>query len=577
MATTIPEIDLFSQALRRATRDVEAFQQTLAQTPAASARAALTAEPEGATLQAAVFRPPAAAGQAMPQGEGAEVVPALAPAMPIAKRLVQMTGALNLLYVALDPLAQTTAKFNSELEKLQHQTGASATQTDEFGQATLKRSQELLQSPTALVDLFGKVNTLNLDKAELEKTDDKGNLALRLNTQEISDAFVKTAYVHNMAPGDLADMVMPLLRPVQENMTEVRVRLAQMNTIFNDAPLPDALMKSSFAPVVNRVEQFGVTSEQSIGSAASLLEIAKLRASDPAQAVKATEELFAQFNDADVRKAFKAKGIDIAALRQQAKNLKQDPLQLIAEAIGNGKFNQDDLDYELKSIMKEKQSAILLSDLVKNKNDYVAGRKTVTEDSKAENFAQAFEARSKTALGGYKAGSVGLETLGIQAGAVPMQEIGALKGDLSKLGNLSGAGIESSLQKYLKDLTDAIERGGEYLRSILPYLNPFGLRLGNISEPSGDTPPSILRASGPNLPSLQQANYSPSPLMLQASAPAALPAKAELTIHFTGLPSGVQAQVMSETEWFNIQTSMGYNCHSRGGLPPVPRSLRGRF
>ncbi|WP_395831595.1 hypothetical protein [Elstera sp.] len=158
-----------------------------------------------------------------------------------------------------------------------------------------------------------------------------------------------------------------------------------------------------------------------------------------------------------------------------------------------------------------------------------------------------------------------------------MQEIGALKGDLSKLGNLSGAGIETSVQKYLKDLTDAIERGGEYLRSILPYLNPFGLRLGNISEPSGDTPPSILRASGPNLPSLQQANYSPSPHMLQAVAPSTLPAKAELTIHFTGLPSGVQAQVMSETEWFNIQTSMGYNCHSRGGLPPVPRSLRGRF
>jgi hypothetical protein len=512
MATTIPEIDLFSQALRRATRDVEAFQQTLAQTPAASARAALTADPEGASLQAAVYRPPVGAGQAVPQGEGAEVIPALTPGLVTAAgfvaRLAKMTGALNLLYAALDPLAQMTAKFNSELEKLQHQTGASATQTDEFGQATLKRSQELLQSPSALVDLFSKVNTLNLDKTELEKTDDKGNLALRLNTQEVSDAFAKTAYVHNMAPGDLADMVMPLLRPVQENMAEVRVRLAQMNTIFNDAPLPDALMKSSFAPVVNRVEQFGVSSEQSIGSATSLLEIAQLRASDPAQAVKATEELFAQLNDADVRELFKGRGVDIAVLRQQAINLKQDPLELIAEAIRNGKFDKDDLDFELKSVMKEKQSAILLSDLVKNKDDYVAGRKAVTTESKPENLAQAFEARSKTALGGYKAGSVGLETLGIQAGAVPMQEIGALKGDLSKLGNLSGAGIETSVQKYLKDLTDAIERGGEYLRSILPYLNPFGLRLGNISEPSGDTPPSILRASGPNLPSLQQANYS---------------------------------------------------------------------
>jgi hypothetical protein len=40
----------------------------------------------------------------------------------------------------------------------------------------------------------------------------------------------------------------------------------------------------------------------------------------------------------------------------------------------------------------------------------------VTTESKPENLAQAFEARSKTALGGYKAGSVGLETLGIQAG-----------------------------------------------------------------------------------------------------------------------------------------------------------------
>ncbi len=124
---------------------------------------------------------------------------------------------------------------------------------------------------------------------------------------------------------------------------------------------------------------------------------------------------------------------------------------------------------------------------------------------------------------------------------------------------------------------EKMDRGRESLKEILPYLNPYGLRLGRISEPSGDTPPSILRASGPNLPSLQQANYSPPPLMSQVATPAAYPAKAELTIHFTGLPSGVQAQVMSETEWLNIQTSMGYNVHSQSGLPPVPRSLRGRF
>ncbi len=571
MATIIPEIDLFSQALRRATRDVEAFQKTLAQLPAASARAALKSEPEGGKIEPAVLRPPAVAGQAVPQGEGAEVLPALVPAAALAARLAKTTGALNLLYAALDPLAQTTAKFNSELEKLQHQTGASATQTDEFGQATLKRSQELLQSPSALVDLFSKVATLDLDVGV-----NKGKLAERTNARYVTEAMAKTAYVHNMAPGDLADVVMPLLRPVQENMTEVKVRLAQMHTILNDAPLPDALMKSSFAPVVNRVEQFGVAPEQSIGSATSLLEIAKLRASDPAQAVKATGELFAQFNDADVRELFKERGVDIAGLRQQAIKIKQDPLELIAEAIRKGKFDKDDLDFEIKSVMKEKQSAALLSDLVRKKDEYVTGRKTVTEESKPENLAQAFEARSKTALGGYQAGSVGLETLRIRAGAVPMGAIGDLKSSLGRAGEIRGEDIEKRGQDILKEFMEKMDRGWELLKEMLPYLKPLRLRIENLSAPSSDESP-ILRASGPNLPSLQQASYSPSPLMHQAAAPAAFPARAELTIHFTGLPSGARAEVMTEGEWFNIHTSMGYNVHSQKPLPSLPRIFRESF
>lgn len=582
MVTTIPEIDLFSRALRRATRDVEAFQQTLARTPAASARAALTAEPEEASLQAAVYRPPAGPGQAMPQGEGAEVVPARGGGVGIIlglaarlKKLYDAFNALKKVYEIANPLAQAAMPLQSELEKLQNQIGASATEIEAFRQKTLAQSQTLLQTPETLTSIFSKVATLDLDKAAVDKTDDKGDTALRKNTKIVSDTIAKTAYVRNISAIDLTETVTPLLRPVQENMNEVRVRLAQIYTVFGDAPLPEALMKSSFAPVVNRVEQFGVTQAESIGSATSLLEIAKLRASDPAQAVKATEELFAQLNDADVRAKFKENGVDITALRQQAIASKQDPLDLIAEAIQKGKFNQNDLDFEMKSIMKEKQSAVLLSDLVRKQKEYAAGKKAVTEESDPQNLTNAFKARQDSALGVYRAGGLGIDNAKLRFGTLPMELIGRVKGPLGQLGQITEEDIKNGgkaffdkINPILKELQEGIEGSG------------FGPDFQFPTEWPGRLVPSstvLPLPKGENLPTLQQAAYSQSSLIPQTAAPAALPAKAELTIHFTGLPSGVQAQVMSETEWFNIQTSMGYNCHSRGGLPPVPRSLRGRF
>lgn len=563
MATTIPEIDLFSQALRRATRDVEAFQQTLAQTPAASARAARTADPEGGSLQPAVYRPPAAAGQA-----GAMVLDAKgAGAIEI---IQDIWGAAKEFYATMDAWAKSTAKYQAEVEKLQHQMGASATQAGQFGQGMLERSQALLQSPSTLVDVFGKVGTLDLDKDV-----NKGDLAKRTNAQEVTKAIAQIAYVRGIPAGDLADVVTPLLRPVQENMAEVRVRLAQLYNVTNDAPLPEALMKSSFAPVVNRLEQFGVAPEQSIGSAASLLEIAKLRASDPAQAVKATEELFAQFNDADVREQFQKRGVDITGLRQQAMKDKKDPLELIAKAIAKTDLGKNDIDFNLKSVMKEKQSAVLLSDLVREQKEYVKGRETVSDKSKPQNYAKAFEARQQSALGLYRAGEVGVENAGIQFGTLPMPIIGKAQGLLGDLGNISeedikrgGRELSDKLNKLLKKYQEGLKESGFSPDFSLPTQWPNPL----VPAPTGMPLPK-----GENFPTLQQAVYSQSSLIPQTAAPSALPAKAELTIHFTGLPSGVQAEVMSETEWFNIQTSMGYNCHSRGALPPVPRSLRGRF
>ncbi len=563
MATIIPEIDLFSQALRSATRDVEAFQQTLAQLPAASARAALQADPEGGKIEPAVFRPPAVAGQAGASVQDANLVGGIGV-------IQEIWGAAKEFYATMNAWAKSTAKYQTEVEKLQHQMGASATQAGEFGQAMLKRSQELLQSPSALVDVFGKVGTLDLDKGV-----DKGNLAKRTNAQEVTKSIAQIAYVRNIPAGDLADMVTPLLRPVQENMAEVRVRLAQFYNVTNDAPLPEALMKNSFVPVVNRLEQFGVAPEQSIGSAASLLDIAKLRASDPAQAVKATEELFAQFNDADVREQFQKRGVDITALRQQAKTLNQAPLQLIVKAIQNGEFNLKDLDFDLKSVMKEKQSAVLLSDLVRKQDDYVAGREAVTDKSKPQNYAEAFKARQESSLGRYRAGEVGVENAGIQFGTVPMPIIGKAQGLLGDLGNISGEDIKRGGRELSDKLNALLKKYQEGLKES-GFSPDFSLPTQKLN-PLLPTPMGLPLPKGEDFPSLQQAAYAPSLFAPQAAAPSALPAKAELTIHFTGLPSGVQAQVMSETEWFNIQTSMGYNIHSQKPLPPVPRSFRGPF
>ncbi len=303
----------------------------------------------------------------------------------------------------------------------------------------------------------------------------------------------------------------------------------------------DALMKTSFAPLVNRVQEFGASEAQAIGSAATLLDFAKKRANDPAQAVKATEELFAQLNDADVRARFQAKGIDIAGLRQKAKQTGKDPVQVIAEAIERGTFNKNDLDFELKSVLKEKQSAVLLADLVKARRKFEDDSQKITNQTDAHSYLEAFKARQASALGTYTAGKVALEAGQMDIGRKAMGGMGSVQGAIG----------EGALEfpDFLKKLFESL---GKSRMPLEGQTFPWHLIIPTAH------PVERFRAPTSNEPTLQEAGFRYG--REQNLSPPA-PVKTELTIHLTGLQPGMSATVMSDSERFMTRVYSGYGVY----------------
>ncbi|MCK6444558.1 hypothetical protein [Elstera cyanobacteriorum] len=556
MAIDLSDFEAFGDALRRTTGTLLIIEEALSRSAVLTGElwGQPTEESGAEGFQPAVFRstgPGLRAGQSAPYGAGVTPV-ALQAVAPLIVFGRAMLNALEVLSTVLGYLqktvgvvgsvAQTSANFETVLERMRNQFGASGAEIEKFRDAAIKNAKDLQQTPSAYAEVYSKVGTLDLDKDKQGEDVRKGDLSLRPNAAKVSTAVAQIATVRNLPAGDLAEVVTPLLAPVQNNMRAVNRRLAQLYAVYADAPLPDALMKTSFAPLVNRVQEFGASEAQAIGSAATLLDFAKKRANDPAQAVKATEELFAQLNDADVRARFQAKGIDIAGLRQKAKQTGKDPVLVIAEAIERGTFNKNDLDFELKSVLKEKQSAVLLADIVKDTKKFRDDSQEKTNQTDAHSYLEAFKARQASALGTYTAGKVALEAGQMDIGRKAMGGMGSVQGAIGE-----GA---LELPDFLKKLFESFGKSRMPLEGqtipwhlIIPMAYPV----------------ERFRAPTSNEPTLQEAGFRYG--REQNLSPPA-PVKTELTIHLTGLQPGMSATVMSDSERFMTRVYSGYSVYN---------------
>ncbi|GGA00286.1 hypothetical protein GCM10011497_33600 [Elstera cyanobacteriorum] len=553
MAIDLSDFEAFGDALRRTTGTLLIVEEALSRSAVLTGGLwGQSTEESGAEgFQPAVFRstgPGLRAGQSAPYGAGVTPVaaPLIAAALPVLEFLgvlSQIVGYLQKTVGVVGSVAQTSANFETVLERLRNQFGASGAEIEKFRDAAIKNAKDLQQTPSAYAEVFSKIGTLDLDKDKQGEDVKKGALSERPNAAKVSTAVAQIATVRNLPAGDLAEVVTPLLTPVQNNMRAVNRRLAQLYAVYADAPLPDAMMKTSFAPLVNRVQEFGASEAQAIGSAATLLDFAKKRANDPAQAVKATEELFAQLNDADVRARFQAKGIDIAGLRQKATQAGKDPVLVIAEAIeDNRRFNKNDLDFELKSVLKEKQSAVLLADLVKDTKKFRDDSQEKTNQTDAHSYLEAFKARQTSALGTYTAGKVALEAGQMDIGRKAMGGLGSVQGAI-----------------------------GEGARETPDILDKFFESLGKSRMPlEGQTIPWHLmtpmaypverfRAPTSNEPTLQEAGFR---YGREQNLSPPTPVKTELTIHLTGLQPGMSATVMSDSEKFMTKVYSGYGVYN---------------
>lgn len=553
MAIDLSDFEAFGDALRRTTGTLLIIEEALSRSAVLTGE--LWGQPTGESgaegFQPAVFRstgPGLRAGQSAPYGAGVTPVaaPLIAAALPVLEFLgvlSQIVGYLQKTVGVVGSVAQTSANFETVLERMRNQFAASGAEIEKFRDAAIKNAKDLQQTPSAYAEVFSKIGTLDLDKDKQGEDVRKGDLSLRPNAAKVSTAVAQIATVRNLPAGDLAEVVTPLLAPVQNNMRAVNRRLAQLYAVYADAPLPDALMKTSFAPLVNRVQEFGTSEAQAIGSAATLLDFAKKRANDPAQAVKATEELFAQLNDADVRARFQAKGIDIAGLRQKAKQTGKDPVLVIAEAIeGNERINKKDLDFELKSVLKEKQSAVLLADIVKDTKKFRDDSQEKTNQTDAHSYLEAFKARQASALGTYTAGKVALEAGQMDIGRKAMGGMGSVQGAIGE-----GA---LELPDFLKKLFESFGKSRMPLEGqtipwhlIIPMAYPV----------------ERFRALTSNEPTLQEAGFRYG--REQNLSPPA-PVKTELTIHLTGLQPGMSATVMSDSEKFMTKVYSGYSVYN---------------
>lgn len=556
MAIDLSDFEAFGDALRRTTGTLLIIEEALSRSAVLTGElwGQPTEESGAEGFQPAVFRstgPGLRAGQSAPYGAGVTPValPAVAPLIVFGRALLNalevlstVLGYLQKTVGVVGSVAQTSANFETVLERMRNQFGASGAEIEKFRDAAIKNAKDLQQTPSAYAEVYSKVGTLDLDKDKQGEDVRKGDLSLRPNAAKVSTAVAQIATVRNLPAGDLAEVVTPLLAPVQNNMRAVNRRLAQLYAVYADAPLPDALMKTSFAPLVNRVQEFGASEAQAIGSAATLLDFAKKRANDPAQAVKATEELFAQLNDADVRARFQAKGIDIAGLRQKAKQTGKDPVLVIAEAIERGTFNKNDLDFELKSVLKEKQSAVLLADIVKDTKKFRDDSQEKTNQTDAHSYLEAFKARQASALGTYTAGKVALEAGQMDIGRKAMGGMGSVQGAIGE-----GA---LELPDFLKKLFESFGKSRMPLEGqtipwhlIIPMAYPV----------------ERFRAPTSNEPTLQEAGFRYG--REQNLSPPA-PVKTELTIHLTGLQPGMSATVMSDSERFMTRVYSGYSVYN---------------
>lgn len=568
MAIDLSDFEAFGDALRRTTGTLLIIEEALSRSAVLTGElwGQPTEESGAEGFQPAVFRstgPGLRAGQSAPYGAGVTPValPAVAPLIVFGRALLNalevlstVLGYLQKTVGVVGSVAQTSANFETVLERLRVQFGASGAEIEKFRDAAIKNAKDLQQTPSAYAEVYSKVGTLDLDKDKQGEDVKKGDLSLRPNAAKVSTAVAQIATVRNLPAGDLAEVVTPLLTPVQNNMRAVNRRLAQLYAVYADAPLPDALMKTSFAPLVNRVQEFGASEAQAIGSAATLLDFAKKRANDPAQAVKATEELFAQLNDADVRARFQAKGIDIAGLRQKAKQTGKDPVLVIAEAIeGNERINKKDLDFELKSVLKEKQSAVLLADLVKGRRKFEDDSREKTNQTDAHSYLEAFKARQASALGTYTAGKVALEAGQMDIGRKAMGGMGSVQGAI-------GQGIVETPGA----ITGAIKSLSETILQLLEGMAKFYVPQDGQSPNYFMFPGSLPTGRGllPNKTPLEFQEAAFRPQRDQSTSASSAPVKTELTIHLTGLQPGMSATVMSDSERFMTRVYSGYGVYN---------------
>ncbi len=242
MAIDLSDFEAFGDALRRTTGTLLIVEEALSRSAVLTGElwGQPTEESGAEGFQPAVFRstgPGLRAGQSVPYGAGVTPVaaPLIAAALPVLEFLgvlSQIVGYLQKTVGVVGSVAQTSANFETVLERMRNQFGATGAEIEKFRDAALKNAKDLQQTPSAYAEVYSKVGTLDLDKDKQGEDVRKGDLSLRPNAAKVSTAVAQIATVRNLPAGDLAEVVTPLLAPVQNNMRAVNRRLAQLYAVY---------------------------------------------------------------------------------------------------------------------------------------------------------------------------------------------------------------------------------------------------------------------------------------------------------------------------------------------------------